>query len=53
MCQPGLACANSVADGGKSFPEQILPLPPAGILGLGVVRPETDAPNAVKRAGFR
>ena len=51
-CQPGLACANAVTDGRKSFPEQFLPSPPAGVASLEVVRPERDAPHGVKRAGF-
>ena len=50
MRQPGLTCAKGVANGGKSFPEQKFPSPSAGALGLGVVRPETDAPHGVKWA---
>ena len=50
--QPGFTCTRGVANGGKRFPEQMFPLPPRGILGLGVVCPETDAPYGVKRTGF-
>lgn len=48
-CQHGLTCANCVTE---SFTEKICPSPPAGVAGLGVVRPEIDVPHRVKRAGF-
>ena len=51
-CRPGLTGVNSVADRRKGFSEQIFPWPPAGIMGLGVVCPETDALHGFKRAGF-
>ena len=51
-CYPGLTGANDVANGRKSFAEQIVPSPPAEITGLGVARPETDAPHGVERSGF-
>ena len=51
-CQPRLTGANGVANRRKSFSEQFFPLPPAGITGLGVVRPETDALHGVERDGF-
>ena len=51
-CQPGLNGANGVANRRKSLFEQFFPPPPAGITGLGVVLPETDAPHGVERAGF-
>ena len=52
VCQPGLTCANGVAEGRKSFSEQLFPCSPAGVASLGVVCPEVDAPHGVKRAGF-
>ena len=51
-CRPGLTGANGVANRRKSFSEQFFPSSPAGITGLGVVRPETDAPHGVEKAGF-
>ena len=51
-CPPGVTGANGVADGRKSFSEHIIPWPPAGIMSLGVVFPETDAPHGVERAVF-
>ena len=36
-----------------AFPSKTTnPSPPAGIAGLGVVRPETDGPHGLERAGF-
>ena len=49
-CQHGLTCANCVTE---SFTEKICPSPPAGVAGLGVIHPETDAPHGVKRAGLQ
>ena len=51
-CQPGLTGANGVANRRKSFSEKNFPSPQAGITGIGVVRPEADAPHGVERAGF-
>ena len=36
----------------KELSRAFVPTPPRGVLSLGVVCPETDAPNGVKRAGF-
>ena len=47
-CRPGLTGANGVANRRKSFSEHFFPSPPAGITGLGVVRPEIDARNGVE-----
>lgn len=52
MCQLGLTCSNGVANDGNIVPEQFFPTLPTGISDLGVVRPETDAPQWAKRAGF-
>lgn len=49
MCEPDLTCANCAANGGTSFPEQLFPSPPTGILGLRVVRLETDAQHGAKK----
>ena len=51
-CQPRLTGASGVANRRKSFPEHFFPSPPAGITGLGVVRPETDAPDEIETADF-
>ena len=51
-CQPGFTGADGVANRRKSFSERLVPSPPARITDLGVVRPETDAPHGVERAGF-
>ena len=51
-CYPDLTGANGVGNSRKSLAEQDVPSPPAGITGLGVARPETDAPHGVERAGF-
>ena len=51
-CQPGLTGANGVANRRKSFSEHFFPSPPAGVTGLAIVRPETDAPHGVERADF-
>ena len=52
VCQPGLACADGVVNGKKSFSEQNFPWPPSGVANLEVVRPKTDVPHGVKRAGY-
>ena len=51
-CPTGLAGANGVVDGGRSFSGLNCPWSPAGSLSLGVVWLKTDAPHGVKRAGF-
>ena len=38
--------------GRKSLPEQVLSSPQVGVMGVGVVPPETDAPHLIKSAGF-
>ena len=52
VCQPGLACANDVVDGRKSFSEILYYSPRAGVASLGVVCPETDAQHGVERTGI-
>ena len=49
MCQPS---CNIVADARRSYTEHFFPSPPAGVTGLAIVRPETDAPHGVERADF-
>lgn len=49
---PCLSCTNGVTDSRTRFPEQMFPSPPTGVSGLRVVRPETDSPHGVKRAGL-
>ena len=51
-CQPGLTGPNGVTNRIKSFSEHFFPSLQAGITGLGVVRPEANAPHGVERAGF-
>ena len=51
--QPSHNGANGVVNRRNSFfSEQFFSSQPAVITGLGVVRPETDAPHGVERAGF-
>ena len=45
MCQPDLTCANGVANGGNSFPEQTFPSPRTGVSSLGFVHPDTRWPT--------
>ena len=52
MCQPGLTVANCFANGRKRLTEQIVSSPLAWIVGSGIIRPETNAPHWVQRAGF-
>ena len=44
--------ANGVEDGRKCFTEQICLSPLARVVGPGIIRPETNAPHWVQRAGF-
>ena len=50
--QPGLTVANRFANGRKRLTEQIFPSPLAWVVGSGIIRPETNAPHWVQRAGF-
>ena len=51
--QPSHNGANGVVNRRNSFfSEQFFSSQPAVITGLGVVRPETDAPHGVERADF-
>ena len=52
MCRPGLTFANDVADGRKCLTEHIFPRLLARVVGPGIIRPETNAPHWVQRAGF-
>ena len=52
MCRPGLTFANCFANGRKCLTEQFLPSPLARVVGPGIIRPETNAPHWVQRAGF-
>ena len=52
MCQPVRIVAKKVADGRKRVPEQVIPSPQVGVMGVGVVCPGANAPHLVKRAGF-
>ena len=52
MCQPGLTVANRFANGRKRLTEQIFPSRPAWVFNSGIIRPETNAPHWVHRAGF-
>ena len=52
MCQPGLTVTNFFANGRKRFTEQIFLSPLAWVVGSGIIRPETNAPHWVQRAGF-
>ena len=52
MCRPCLTFANCFANGRKCFPEQSFSSPLARVVGPGVIRPETNAPHWVQRAGF-
>ena len=52
MCQPGLTVANCFANGRKRLTERIVPCPLVWVVGSGLIRPETNAPHWVQRAGF-
>ena len=52
MCQPGLTVANCFTNGRKRLSEQIFPSPLAWVVCSGIIRPGTNAPHWVQRAGF-
>ena len=52
MCQPGLSVSNFFANCRKRLTEQKFPSPLARAFGSGIIRPETNAPHWVQRAGF-
>ena len=52
MRRPGLAVANSFANGRKCVTEQVFPLSWHGLLALGPSAWTTNAPHCVQRAGF-
>ena len=52
MCQPGLTFAKSLANGRKCLTAQFFPSSLAWVVGPGIIRPETNAPHLVQRAGF-
>ena len=52
VCQPGLSVANFFANCRKRLTEQNFPSPLAWAFGSGIIRPETNAPHWVQRAGF-
>ena len=52
MCQPGLTVVNCFANGRKRLNERIFSSPLAWVVGSGIIRPETNAPHGVQRAGF-
>ena len=52
MCQPDLVVANFFVNDGKRLTEQFFPSPLAWVVGSGIIRPETNAPHWVQRAGF-
>ena len=49
---PASLFANCFANGSKCLTEQIFPSPLAWVVGSGIIRPETNAPHWVQRAGF-
>ena len=52
VCQPGLSVANFFANCRKRLTEQNFPSPLVWAFGSGIIRPETDVPHWVQRAGF-
>ena len=52
MCQPDLTFADCFANGRRRLTEHFFPSPLAWVAGSGIVRPETNAPHWVQRAGF-
>ena len=52
VCQPVRIVAKEVADGRKKLPKQVISSPQVGGMGVGVIRPEANAPHLVERAGF-
>ena len=53
MCQPGLTVANFYANCRKCLTEQIFSSPLAWVVGSGIIRPNTNAPHWVQKAGLR
>ena len=51
VCHPGLTVANFLANGRKRLTEQFFPSPLAWVFGSVIIRPETNAPHRVQRAG--
>ena len=49
--RPALIIANCFANGRKRLPEKMLSSPLAWVVGSGIIRPETNAPHWVQRAG--
>ena len=52
MRRPGLTFANCFENGRKRLTEQLFPSPLAWVVGSEIIRPETNAPHWVQRAGF-
>ena len=52
VCRPCLTFANGVADSRKYPIEKNGPSPLAEVTGPGIIRPDTNAPHWVQRAGF-
>ena len=52
VCQPGLSLAKVFANCRKHLTEQNIPSPLAWAFGPGIIRPETNSPHWVQRAGF-
>ena len=52
-CQPGLTFVDCFANGRKRLTEQNFPSPLARVVRPGIIRPETNAPHWIQRAGFR
>ena len=52
MCRPGLTFANGFANGRMCLTEKQNPFSLARVVGPRIIRPETNAPHWVQRAGF-
>ena len=52
VCIPGLSIANFFANGRKRLTEKMFPSPLSWASRSGIIRPETNAPHWVQRAGF-
>ena len=52
VCQPGLPVTNFFTNGRKRLTEQHFPSPLAWVFGSEIIRPETNAPHWIQRAGF-
>ena len=52
MCRPGLTFANGFANGRKCLTEKKMSSLLGRVVGPGIIRPETNAPHWVQRAGF-